>query len=127
MQVIPEPCVEGPPAGAQIVQKRSKRSLSERILAGVTHVQEPILVPVDKEDQLQFRGREMGGDALMLLIDGAHEGSGWRQDLVNEDEDGLLRRKLDTFPDHVDELPHSEILWAPCVSQIHDNPHISTH
>ena len=48
----------------------------------------------------------------MLLIDSAHEGGGWRQDLVNEDEDSLLWCELDTFPDHVDELPHSEILWG---------------
>ena len=46
----------------------------------------------------------------MLLIDGTHEGSGWGQDLVDEDEDGLFWRELDTFPNHVDELSHSEIL-----------------
>jgi len=46
----------------------------------------------------------------MFLIDGTHESSGWRQDFVDENKDGLLRRELDTFPDHVDELPHSKIL-----------------
>ena len=46
----------------------------------------------------------------MLLVDGAHEGSGWRQDFVDEDKDGLLWRELDTFPDYVHELSHSEIL-----------------
>ena len=46
----------------------------------------------------------------MFLIDGAHEGSGWRKDFVDEDEDSLLWRELDTFPDYVDELSHSEIL-----------------
>jgi len=65
-------------------------------------------------------------DALVLLIDGAHEGGGWGQDLVNEDEDSLLWRKLDTFPDHVDELSHSEIL-VPRVSHIHDDLQAPTH
>ena len=46
----------------------------------------------------------------MLLINGAHEGGGWGQDLVDEDEDSLLWCELDAFPDHVDELSHSEIL-----------------
>ena len=59
MQVIPGPCMEDPPVGAQIVQKRSDRSLSERVLARVTHIQEPVLVPVYQKDQLQLRGVEM--------------------------------------------------------------------
>ena len=46
----------------------------------------------------------------MLLVDGAHEGSSWGQDLVHEDEDGLLWCELDPFPDHVHELPHCKIL-----------------
>ena len=46
----------------------------------------------------------------MLLIDGAHEGSGWWKDFVHEDENGFLWCKLDTFPDHIDELPHGKIL-----------------
>ena len=46
----------------------------------------------------------------MLLIDGTHEGSGWGQDLVDEDENGLFWCELDTFPDYVDELSHSEVL-----------------
>ena len=46
---------------------------------------------------------------LVLLVDGGHERSGRREDLVNEDEDGLLGRKLDAFADHVDELAHGEV------------------
>ena len=53
-KLIPKPCMEDPPVGAQIVQKRSNRSLSERVLTRVAHVQEPVLVPVDKKDQLHF-------------------------------------------------------------------------
>jgi len=59
MQVIPKPCMEDPPVGAQFVKGRSDRSLSERVLARVAHVQEPVLVPVDQKDQLGFRGKEM--------------------------------------------------------------------
>ena len=46
---------------------------------------------------------------LVFLVDGAHESSGWRQDLVDEDEDGLLRAQLDALPDDVDELAHGEV------------------
>ena len=46
---------------------------------------------------------------LVFLVDGAHErGSGW-QDLIDEDEDGLLGGELDAFADHVDELAHGEV------------------
>ncbi len=48
---------------------------------------------------------------LVLLIDAAHEGGGWRQDLVDEDEDGLLRGQLNALPDDVDELADGEIGW----------------
>ena len=45
----------------------------------------------------------------MLLIDTAHQRRSRRQDLIHEDEDGLLRRELDALADHVDELPDREI------------------
>lgn len=45
----------------------------------------------------------------MLFVDAAHEGGSWRQDLVDEDEDGLLRRKLNALADHVDELSNGEV------------------
>jgi hypothetical protein len=47
---------------------------------------------------------------LVLVVDSAHQGSSGRQDLVNEDEDRLLRSELDPFPDHIYELPNGEIL-----------------
>lgn len=46
---------------------------------------------------------------LVLLVYGGHEGRGRRQYLVDEDEDGLFRRKLNPLADHVDELAHGEI------------------
>lgn len=45
----------------------------------------------------------------MLFVDTAHEGGGWGQDLVDEDEDGLLRRKLNALADHVDKLSNGEV------------------
>jgi len=45
----------------------------------------------------------------VLLVDTAHESGGRWQDLVNEYEDGLLGRELDSLSDHVDELADSEI------------------
>ena len=45
----------------------------------------------------------------MLLIDGAHERSSRWQDLVDEDEDGFLRRELDALANDIDELANSEV------------------
>jgi hypothetical protein len=46
---------------------------------------------------------------LVLLIDTAHQRCrGW-QDLIDEDEDGLLGGELDALADHVDELADGEI------------------
>ena len=47
---------------------------------------------------------------LVLLVDAAHERGGGRQDLVDEDEDGLFRRELDALADDVDELPNRQVL-----------------
>ena len=46
---------------------------------------------------------------LVLLVDAAHEGSGRWQDLVDEDEGGLLRAELDALADDVDELAYGEV------------------
>ena len=46
---------------------------------------------------------------LVLLVDAAHESSGWRKDLIHEDEDGLLRGQLDALADDVNELAHGEV------------------
>ena len=45
----------------------------------------------------------------MFLVDAAHEGSGWRKDLIYEDEDGLLGGQLDALADDVNELAHGEV------------------
>ena len=47
----------------------------------------------------------------MLLVDARHERGGRGQDLVDEDEDGLLGRELDALADDVDELANREIRW----------------
>jgi hypothetical protein len=46
---------------------------------------------------------------LVLLVDRAHQRRGWREDLIDEDEDGLLGAQLDPLADHVDELAYGEI------------------
>lgn len=48
---------------------------------------------------------------LVLLVYRAHKSSSGWQDLIDEDEDGLLRRQLDALADHVDELANGEIRW----------------
>jgi len=45
----------------------------------------------------------------VLLVNAAHQGSCRRQDLVDEDEDGLLGGELDAFADYVDELAYCQI------------------
>ena len=48
---------------------------------------------------------------LVLFVDTAHKCSRWGQDLIDEDEDSLLRGELDALADHVDELADGEIGW----------------
>ena len=45
----------------------------------------------------------------MFLVDAAHQRRGRGQDLVDEDEDGLLGGELDALPDYVDELADGKI------------------
>ena len=45
----------------------------------------------------------------MLFIYRAHQSRCGRKDLIDEDEDGLLRGELDPLADHVDELAYGEI------------------
>lgn len=45
----------------------------------------------------------------MLFIDATHERSCWGKHLVDEDENGLLRRELDALADNVDELADGEV------------------
>ena len=45
----------------------------------------------------------------MFLVNTTHQGSGRRQDFIDEDEDCLLRRQLDPLADYVDELAYGEI------------------
>lgn len=45
----------------------------------------------------------------MLVVDRRHECGSRRQQLVDEDEDGLVRGQLDALPDDVDKLADSEV------------------
>ncbi len=45
----------------------------------------------------------------MLLVDAAHERSGWWQDLIDEDENSLLWGELDALADYVYELAYGEV------------------
>jgi len=45
----------------------------------------------------------------VLLVDARHERGGRGQDLVDEDEDGLLGRELDALADDVDELAYGQV------------------
>ena len=58
----------------------------------VRNVQEPILI-------------------LVLFVDAAHEGGGRWENLIDEDEDGLLWRKLDALADNIHELADCQVCW----------------
>lgn len=45
----------------------------------------------------------------MLLVDAAHQRSGRRQHLIDEDKDGLLGAELDALADHIDELSDGQV------------------
>jgi len=60
------------------------------ILARVGDVQKPILV-------------------FVLLVNAAHKSSGRRQNLIDEDEDGLLRRKLNSLANDIDKLANRQV------------------
>lgn len=45
----------------------------------------------------------------MFFVDATHQGSSRREDLIHENEDGLLGRELDTLANNVDKLTHSEV------------------
>lgn len=62
------------------------------ILARVSYVEKPILI-------------------LVLLIDRTHQSCSWWENLIDEDEDCLFWRKLDTFADDVYKLAYSEVCW----------------
>ena len=47
----------------------------------------------------------------MLLVDAGHQGGSWWENLVDEDEDGLLWGQLDALADDVDELADGEVCW----------------
>ena len=45
----------------------------------------------------------------MLFVDRIHQGCCWREDLIDKDEDGFLRRQLDTLADDIHELADRQI------------------
>lgn len=47
----------------------------------------------------------------MFFVNAAHQCCCWRQDLIDEDKDGLLGRELDALADDVNELTDGEICW----------------
>lgn len=45
----------------------------------------------------------------MLLVNATHKGGSRRQDLIHEDEDGLLGGQLDPLADDVDKLANGQV------------------
>jgi len=57
-------------------------------------------------------------DVLVLLVNGAHECRRRGKYLLYKDEDGLLRRQLDSLPDNIDELTNSQILQVKSIEKV---------
>ena len=112
-----------------VVREKCLDSLepAEGVLAGVGDVKESVLRALlaallvftaifsAADNRAVFgdgKGRKKGHVPvliLVLLVNAAHEhGGGW-QDLVDEDEDGLLGGELDALADYVDELTYGQI------------------
>lgn len=96
--------------------------VAKRVFARVGDVKKPVRKLSDKCHVRQPAGRRVdrvtgcfGGDLpvliLVLLVDAAHQRGCRRKDLVDEDEDGLLRRQLDPLANDVDELADGKICW----------------
>jgi hypothetical protein len=64
--------------------------VTEGVLARVGDVEESVLI-------------------LVLFVDAAHESGSGRQNLIDEDEDGLLGRELDPLTNNVDELAYGQV------------------
>ena len=54
-------------------------------------------------------GRYIPVLVLVFFVDAAHQSSCRGQDLIDEDEDGLLGRQLNTLADDVDELADGKV------------------
>lgn len=51
----------------------------------------------------------LGGAYFVLVVDRAHERSSRWQDLIDEDENGFLRRQLNALTDDIDKLTDGEV------------------
>lgn len=45
----------------------------------------------------------------MLFVNSTHKCSSWRKNIIHKDENGLFRRQLDSFANHIDKLTYREI------------------
>ena len=95
-----------------MISKRERGSyldrLTERVLARVAAA---LLAHADSDPERADNVRDVEEAVLILvlLVYRAHKSGCGRQDLVDEDEDGLVRGQLDALPDDVAKLADSEV------------------
>jgi hypothetical protein len=84
--------------------------VTESVLAGVSTRYVNMISSKQKgEKEKNIRDVQEAIFILVLFVDAAHKCSCWRKNLIHEDEDGLLGRKLYALADHIDELSHGEV------------------
>jgi hypothetical protein len=66
------------------------------------------VVPTNERDK-NLRDVEEAIFVLVLLVDAAHQRRCGRQHFIDENEDGLLGRKLDALADYVDKLSDGQV------------------
>jgi hypothetical protein len=60
-------------------------------------------------EELDIRDIQKSILILVLLIDAAHQRGSRRQNFIDEDENGLLRRQFNALADHIDELTNCQV------------------
>jgi hypothetical protein len=83
--------------------------LAEGVLAGVPMTVSIYHIPRPPGEAEYVRNVQEPILILVLFVDGTHERGSGGKDLVDEDEDGLLRGELDALADYVDELADCQV------------------
>jgi hypothetical protein len=86
-------------------------------LPSSSHTKSCLHLCIDKQCEPILSSRNWIRDALVFLIDSTHQRSCRWQNLIDEYEDSLFRRELDSLPNDIHKLAHSKILCSTTTHQ----------